>query len=81
LRHTSQRSNSAARSLHRDGLSPSAFCRSPGAPVHTWPKATDSAVAPVYTWPKATDSAVQRYVRSWRVISTGRRNTEPVDNK
>ena len=23
--------------LHCDGLPPSAFCRSPGAPVHTWP--------------------------------------------
>src|SRR4029077_3577902 len=23
--------------LHRDGLPPSTFCRSPGAPVHTWP--------------------------------------------
>ena len=22
--------------LHRDGLPPSTFCRSPGAPVHTW---------------------------------------------
>jgi hypothetical protein len=25
--------------LHRDGLPPSTFCRSPGAPVHTWPEA------------------------------------------
>ena len=26
--------------LHRDGLPPSTFCRSPGAPVHTWHIAT-----------------------------------------
>jgi hypothetical protein len=24
--------------LHRGGLPPSTFCRSPGAPVHTWHK-------------------------------------------
>ena len=26
--------------LHRDGLPPSTSCRSPGAPVHTWPIST-----------------------------------------
>jgi hypothetical protein len=29
--------------LHRDGLPPSTFCRSPGAPVHTWPEEADAA--------------------------------------
>src|SRR5271163_2448409 len=32
--------------LHRDGLPPSTSCRSPGAPVHTWPIATDIAPQP-----------------------------------
>ena len=36
--------------LHRNGLAPSTFRRSPGAPVHTWPE--------------ASLSAMQRYVRS-----------------
>ena len=37
--------------LHRDGLPPSTSCRSPGAPVHTWP------IAPL--------AAVQHLTRCW----------------
>jgi hypothetical protein len=43
--------------LHCDGLPPSAFCRSPGAPVHTWPV--------------ASSAALQRYVRSWSTSRHG----------
>ena len=41
--------------LHRDGLPPSTFCRSPGAPVHT------CTAGAVQTWPMTSLTAAQHH--------------------
>jgi hypothetical protein len=50
--------------LHRDGLPPSTSCRSPGAPVHTWPKADATRPAPASGfWVVRPGDAISKPVR------------------
>jgi hypothetical protein len=64
--------------LHRDGLPPSTFCRSPGAPVHTWSRRSlknEGIELPICTYIK---SIFRRY-QALEMMETGHRMTAGKD--